>query len=57
MRLIYAIVLAVGLAAIVADHLSSPSAGRACRRRILPAPVPLRRALSFRQAQVGIRSG
>jgi hypothetical protein len=29
MRLVYAAVLAVGLAAILADHLSSPSAGRA----------------------------
>jgi hypothetical protein len=29
MRLVYAAVLAVGLAAILVDHLSSPSAGRA----------------------------
>jgi hypothetical protein len=29
MRLTYAMVLAVGFAAILADHLSSPSAGRA----------------------------
>jgi hypothetical protein len=29
MRIAYAVVLAVGLLAIVADHLASPSAGRA----------------------------
>jgi hypothetical protein len=29
MRLVYGVVLAVGFAAILADHLSSPSAGRA----------------------------
>jgi hypothetical protein len=29
MRLVYAVVLVVGLVAVVADHLSSPSAGRA----------------------------
>jgi len=29
MRLAYALVLVVGLAAIIADHLASPSAGRA----------------------------
>jgi len=29
MRLTYAVVLVLGLAAILADHLSSPSAGRA----------------------------
>ncbi len=29
MRLVYATVLVIGLAAILADHLSSPSAGRA----------------------------
>jgi hypothetical protein len=29
MRLAYAVILAVGLIAVVADHLSRPSAGRA----------------------------
>jgi hypothetical protein len=29
MRTAYAIVLAVGLAALIADHLASPSSGRA----------------------------
>ena len=29
MRAIYALVLAVGLAAVLADHLTSPSSGRA----------------------------
>jgi hypothetical protein len=29
MRLVYALVLGVGLLAVVLDHLSSPSAGRA----------------------------
>jgi hypothetical protein len=29
MRLVYALVLAAGLVAIVLDHLASPSAGRA----------------------------
>ncbi len=29
MRLVYAIVLVVGIAAILVDHLSSPSIGRA----------------------------
>jgi hypothetical protein len=29
MRVVYAIVLALGLAGIVADHLTSPSLGRA----------------------------
>jgi hypothetical protein len=29
MRLVYAIVLALGFAAVVADHLSSPSSARA----------------------------
>jgi hypothetical protein len=29
MRLVYALVLIVGLAAILGDHLSSPSVGRA----------------------------
>ena len=29
MRWVYALVLVVGLAAVIADHLSSPSAGRA----------------------------
>jgi hypothetical protein len=29
MRLTYALVLAVGLAAVLVDHLTSPSAGRA----------------------------
>jgi hypothetical protein len=29
MRIVYALVLAVGLAAVLADHLTSPSSGRA----------------------------
>lgn len=29
MRTVYALVLAVGLAALLADHLTSPSSGRA----------------------------
>ena len=29
MRIVYAIVLALGLAAVLADHLTSPSSGRA----------------------------
>jgi hypothetical protein len=29
MRVVYALVLAVGLVAVVADHLASPSSGRA----------------------------
>jgi hypothetical protein len=29
MRTVYALVLAVGLAAVVTDHLTSPSSGRA----------------------------
>ena len=49
MRKVYLAVVVLGLAAIVGEHLTSPSTGRAVRRRISPAPArpaarPVRRS-------------
>ena len=45
MRIAYALVLIVGLAAVIADHLTRPSSAARCRRRIRRRLRALRRAL------------
>jgi len=56
MRLVYALILMAGLAAVVADHLASPSSARAVSPEDFAGACALRRAVPVGAEEITLSS-